>query len=782
MKKVLCSLFLLAVALIAFIACEKENIVIVAPDTDSSLIWHIDDVEYLDSITEYGKNGLISRKVWTYDEYGRIIEEQAYPSGGLSSSKTVWSYSEGGKKITVTNYKIENGSWTESLKSERTVVARNDTCVNYYRKESGRWVLTEQGEYRYDDGGSLVMSCGRIAGREDGLKTEYVYDSKGRCIQERRYSGWGDDWVLEGQTDRSFDEKGNLIYIKSQRLNVNTGVILGDSIMECSFDDMNRQTSYSLQKWDFVEASWVGLQKYSLAYDERGNVVENTIYAWNADTQQWQPKDKTAKSYDEEGRLTSDANYIWRDTVWVGLGNKYEKAYDTNGNLIFDAMYVWDNSENCWAFRSSTTNEFDSDGILTHSISKDGTDFQEFIWEDGIKIREKRDYSYVTGELLSASRWVAYVDEIGNDTLIVEYYWLREKWEEFERTRYTYDDSGNQNSNSVYQLQNGEWVMVNGFKYEVNREGNTLTRQKFVWDLFYKRWQETSVRDVLTYDDSGRIKIFLTQMKVWDNATDTHWEDDKRTEYSYDSYGNNIGFVYSYWYAIENRWIYGEKQEYAFDAAGNQTLEANYMFDNTNEIWLGGTKWTAEYDDHGNQTLLMTYQWGYQSGWTPSSKTVSIYNDEGRILDKVKFNMTYRDGVWDWQGDQRTIYMFDPDTKTNREYNLTFNFITQSWEGTRRETVTDAQGNVVQEIVYKWKDEQWVRNTETTYDSRGNELSYNSYQETQDGDSFIEITYSYDFKNRRIETVRSLNGVVVYSKNVYYSVHKDIKVIDGISF
>lgn len=788
MKKELYSLYLVAVALTALASCDKEDVIDVDSgfdldsgfNTDSCLIWHVGDAEHLDSLVEYGKNGLIAKTVWTYDEYGRILVIDEYSANGLPTSKSLWDYSEGGKKISVTKLSNTNGVWMESGKSEKTVVATNDTITTFYRKEGGLWLPTGHNECIYDENGRLVMICGFVTGMEIGDKTVYVYDGEGRCVQEKRYVGHDEDWELVSQMDCSFDDKGNCIFRKRQRMNYNTGSFIGDSLMERSFDDKNREVYYSLLRWDYSEDTWVGKQKYSLAYDERGNVIENVIFAWDTANKDWLPKDKTTKSYDEQGRLTSDANYFWKDNKWVGMGPKYEKSYDSNGNLIFDANYVWNNNENDWVLNNYTTNEFDSDGNKTHYLSRNGSTIQEYSLKEGYIITEIGTYNSFTGEASNETRRLEYFDENGNDTLIVEYHWLQGQWKESERLRYTYDDRGNPNSSSKYQNQNGEWVMTNGFKYEINREGNTETRQKYTWNLFYKRWDENSIREVLTYDESDRIMILLTQGKVWENGVDTHWEDEDKTEYTYDSYGNIIEFVESDWYQNENRWKYRHKQEFAFDADGNQTLETDYMFDAAHGVWNGGFKWTAEYDEQGNQTLLMSYDWGYQKGWKPVVKTVSIFDENGNLLDRSKYEMTYRNGAWDWQGTKRTIYTFDPDTQAHLEYNLTFNYITQSWEGSRRETETDGQGKVVSEILYKWIDEEWYKSAEKRYDSKGNIIFDGAYGKADGQESSMIIAYTYDSNNRLVETVRTYNGEVVYSKTVYYSIHKDIKVIDAI--
>lgn len=781
MRKVLFSLSFFAVALTAFVSCEKENIIIDSEpiDPSSSLIWHLDDVEYLDSITEYNRNGLISRKVWTYDEYGRIVEINEHRTGSSSSGKEVWSYSEGGKKITTINYTVRNDSLIERLKSERTIVAKNDTCTDYYRKEEGKWVLLEQVEGIYDDEGRPLTLIRYYSDQEIGQKSEFRYDRKGHCTQAYTYYGRGEEWTLTRQVDRSYDERENCIYVKSQSFDINTGIIFGDSIMERSFDMNNRLTSYSLMIRNDDMSSWIGKHKYSLAYDERGNVVENVVYVWDTANNDWQPKDKTSRSYDEKGCLTSDANYIWWEGKWRGFGLKYEKSYDRNGNLVSDFSYAWDERENRWVFRSGITKVFDTDGNVIHTISNNGYDFEEYIWEDGKIIREEKNYS-LTGEQLSATRRIEYVDEYGKDTLIEEYHSYKVgEWEKTEIVRYTYDADGNQKSGLTYHLQDGEWVLISGFKCEVTIEGNTETRQKYEWIVGYKRWEESSAKEILTYDEAGRIKMIMTRGKFWDNATDSHWEDETKTEYSYDSYGNKTGITYSYWDRSDKQWRYRKKDEYAFDAAGNQTLEASYMYDGANDRWEGGLMWKAEYDNLGNQILLISYLLGNSK---PSSKTVSMYDEKGDLLERVTYHMTYLDGIWDWQGAKRTIYLFDADTETHREFNLTFNRTTQSWEGNRTDRETDAQGNLISEILYKWDNEQWFKSSETKYDSRGNMVSDCKYGKADGVVACLEMAYKYDSKNRLVETLRIYNGEVLYGQNVSYSVHKDIKVIDGIKF
>ena len=777
MKRFFSSLCI-AMTLFASVSCEKESI-ITPVDSDSSLIWHIADVEFLDSIVEYSGSALSYIEKWDYDEFGR---KKAYYKNSKSEKKSTrfeWTYSEGGRNISILESEDTGNGWDEKYKWVVTVVALNDSCSDFYKMEGGSWILETKSEHICDSYGRTLMESGYYPASNIGTKNEYTYDENGYCILHKSYSRLNGEWILSGEKDCSFDERGNCIYVKQLRFNPENGAVIGDSLMERSFDGQNRENSYSLLRWDQSESAWYGIQKYEQTYDERGNVIENIIYAWDSPAGKWIPKERSSRLYDVEGRLTLDANYTWLDGIWVGLGLKYEKGYDSNGNLVLDASYAWDVSDTCWSLRNRVTEVFDSEGNVTHSITEDGFSVEELSWVDGHKVRDSRRYNIVTGELSSANRRIEYVDENGRDTLILSLHWLREEWQESEKAVYTYDARGNETSSYSYKMQDGEWVLMNGYKYEVTVEGNVETKQKYVWDLYYKTWNETSVRDVVTYNESGKIRSILTQEKVWDNATDTHWNDDKRIEYSYDSFGNNTGFVVSY---MDDRWIYGEKQEYAFDAAGNKVLEAHYMYDNTNEVWIGLSKWTAEFDGYGNQTLLMNYKWVDRNEWEPSLKTISLFDEEGRQLDRATFVMKDIDGVWSWQGDSRTVFMYDPETKTTREFNLTFNYATQSWKGDRTDVETDEKGKIVRETVYEWADEQWVRKSDKTFDSKGNPVSVSYSRKVSDGVASIEENYTYDAKNRLVLMVRKYNGEELYRKATYYSVHKGIKVIDDMKF
>ena len=277
----------------------------------------------------------------------------------------------------------------------------------------------------------------------------------------------------------------------------------------------------------------------------------------------------------------------------------------------------------------------------------------------------------------------------------------------------------------------------------------------------------------------------MSKDKVWDDAVNTHWENSDKTEFTYDVYGNNTGFVDYNWYGPENEWIPREKKETAFDANGNLILEAGYMYDASQSQWIGMGKYSAEYDDNSLLRAEVSYSWG-STDWTPGIKVEYSYDDDGNKSDVKRFDWSYRDGAWYWKGVTRTVYEYDPETKTYAEYNLSFDYGSQTWTGHRSGKVTDESGNVIRTTEYSWHDERWViwRQYDWSFDARGNVVCYILSTEDDEGMKLLQQTeYTYDSKNRLVSQVeKNRLGAVIYARITYYSTRQNAKIIDGLEF
>lgn len=784
MKRLLFPLF----SLLILFSCRESDVDIPENelDLDGSIIWHYGDTELLDSIVEYSNGRCTLRVIRTYDEYGRPLEWTKYFYDEIDHYyKSEWSYSEGGREITVLQSEKKNGEWEAMYMDLITLVSERDSCTERYIWKNGDWLLYVQVEHRLDKNGRTVFESSFFPDSREGRKREKAYDENGYCILEKFYSWYNGDWSQMYQYDCNYDDMGNCLYRKTQR-SYSYGKMQNDSLVERTYDREGRETGYSSKVWR--EDAWIGVRKYSLVYDDYGNVAENCIYMWNESQVDWIPEIRTSRSYDSEGRLVSDASYYWSDGAWVGSGYMKEYCYDSNGNLLFDARYLWNTANACWILNDKKSDQFDSDGRLIHSVSETTTQRIDITWDDGKIVRTTYILSGTGAEceMIPSQKKVTILNQEGRDSVIISSNWNEGQWVDYSRIFLSYDDiSGNIVGNMDYVMADGEWMLISGKKYEIEREGLKETRQQYIWDSYYKRWEEYSLKSIITYDESGRIMEELKLHAVWDDRLNPpHWENEKIIEYTYDSYGNNTGFIDSDWDPFKNEWSPREKEEYAFDVDGNMIFKAGYMYDRSSERWIGGEKWTAEYDDSGNKILEMLYNWiELLADWQPGMKTVYAYDNDGNLMDKIRYDWANRNNTWDWLSVSRTLFSFDPETKTTHEYNLEYNYSVHGWTGSRSVKETDDYGNVVLEIKYVWKDERWMvlNQIERTFDAKGNVLSYSTYKEDEEGLILIQNTeYTYDSKNRLVSTVQKDNkGVIIFMRSIYYSLYSKIKIIDG---
>lgn len=798
MKPILRFIFYTAFMFIVVLSCKEDMIIIeTEPDVDSAVRWHYGDVDLLDSVAEY-LNGICTLRIaWSYDEFGRPIDRNEYRCGSNEEYyRSQWSYSDGGKTITLIMSKQEGKLWNDFSKDVITVIADRDSCIERYKKVDNKWVKDHLIELAYDNNGRLILEYGYYLNNNYGTKREYAYDNNGHCILKKEYSGKNGEWILSRQSEYAFDDRGNCLCCKAQKYNSSSGKMVGDSLVERSFDNKDRLTGYSLMKWDFGKSNWMGKQKYTLSYDEYGNVIENIIYKWNDIVDKWVFKSKSSKLFDSEGRLLSNADYYWEDNAWHGWYFKTERIYDNSGYLSAEMTYSWDDTNACWVL--DKTEQYNSEGNMNHSVSTSSISANgnvylnrlEMVWEDSFFIREET--SYTNDEITTGQRQIYYNDEMGRDTFVVVFNWWNDKWIEVEKVYHTYDVNGIQLKFLRYRLQpaynsydDGEWILENGSRMEMERIGNTEIRQELLWNYYNKCWDESSVKYYLTYDESDRILESISQHKIWDDEVNTHWENMDKTDYTYDRFGNKTGFVDYNWNYEENEWIPREKKEYEFDESGRKIHDAGYMYDASKGIWIGTLKSATEYDKCGYVILLINYSWG-ESDWQPSLKTEYSYNYNGVKSDVKLYDWAYRDGNWEWLGRSRTIYSIDPETNTNVEYNLSFDYASKTWVGNRLEKKTDENGNVISSIYYSWKNECWMISNQYdwTFDSNGNVTRYTASKEGAEGlELMLQIDYTYDSMNRLVLQVeKNGQGVIIYEKSVCYTNYKNIKIIDGMEF
>ena len=168
------------------------------------------------------------------------------------------------------------------------------------------------------------------------------------------------------------------------------------------------------------------------------------------------------------------------------------------------------------------------------------------------------------------------------------------EYEEYgDKSEYTYNDEGWLTEELEYELEGGEWMLVNKYTYEYDADGHMVLSIGYAYD---GDWLEESK---MTFEYEGG----LLRNDVFYYYEDDDWMPNTRNDYTYNAQDLCTETLASNW---EGEWVENYKYEYEYDAAGNRlsTTESN-RYDM--EDWMYTTRIEYAYDSHNNCTEKASY-------------------------------------------------------------------------------------------------------------------------------------------------------------------------------
>lgn len=349
-----------------------------------------------------------------------------------------------------------------------------------------------------------------------------------------------------------------------------------------------------------------GISVFGIAQEARP--LLDSIHVFNAEptSEEWIFAERIVNHYDDV-RQFKYSTVEKLDESGKRLSPKSKsQMLESNSERKERIMQVWNEDKQNWDNDKRFLQNFDENGrrtSLTNQVLQDGE------WQDQFE----RITNYNDKNLLSEE-----IHRFYNE--------VQDKFTVNDRTTFTYSDKGKllikldqkgpEDGGTTWQDE-----VKNKFQYTDSGQLKSSIVER--WDAANERWQY-SYTDVYVYDVNQRLVEIQTDFKY--NETGS-LKGGKKTNYTYDTEGRQIGRTIAYWKNELNGWYLYSKNWYDYAASGRLTEEGSLRFDQAGKE-LDGHKIQYEFDENQKKTAYRTLNWR-NGDWIMTVDQKFLYNEEG---------------------------------------------------------------------------------------------------------------------------------------------------------
>lgn len=420
-------------------------------------------------------------------------------------------------------------------------------------KENANSLTTK---YTYDEYGNVSKISETAGGVSGEIKTETVYDDKGRFAIS--------DTDSRGNTTKSrYDENNGLLLGMTDVLGIETGYTYNGYHDPTGINSAGVNVSYAYDKkfHDRLKTIKAGDadtgEAYTFAYDAYGNVKAITrsgsdkrliSYAYMSNNGKLKQKaygngNKVSYKYNELEQLISES-YGGKDVISYEYDNRGNTARITDRKEGLKYRYYYD----------------DKGRITTAEVSRlDGKEYKEDIAFQSIYDKAGREsvFAYYTGGHSYRTEYGYTSDDKAAAATLPSGGVFRRTYDGFDRI--TKDEFTPQKKPETGEKKaRGSGAAVSStYSYLDTDRGEDGSKTKYTTRLLSKldttvgtgKNKKTAVTDTLSYDKAGRIDSFNGIVYTYDELGRLIKAEDKNNdriwEYSYDSSGNLTGSSYT---------------------------------------------------------------------------------------------------------------------------------------------------------------------------------------------------------------------------------------------
>jgi hypothetical protein len=248
-----------------------------------------------------------------------------------------------------------------------------------------------------------------------------------------------------------------------------------------------------------------------------------------------------------------------------------------------------------------------------------------------------------------------------------------------------------------------------------------------------------------------------------------------KTVNTYDSNNNKV--LVELGNILNGQWIVSNKFIYAYDSYGNQLSEINTFYDSSAAQWINFNRILNSFDINNN-LIEYSYQNWDGSSWVNYWRYLYLYDLNGNKIERITQN-------WDgsnWSNNQLDTYTYDSG-------NNMINSLSQFWDGSNWYNggcgflvyTYDGNGNMLTESYMCWNvtTSQWDNSFHRDCIYNTDNLMLNFVDKNWDGNSWnivLQGTYSYDQNNNNIYALFedwSSGSLFSYSNDFTYDLNNN---------
>lgn len=259
------------------------------------------------------------------------------------------------------------------------------------------------------------------------------------------------------------------------------------------------------QTWNATDNIWDNRMRLKLIIDDRGDIIEG--FTDNGFKDQWNNNFRCTYTYDDNHNMLTAEQYTWYEDEWFST-LKWENVYDSEGRLITQTYFNRPLGNQEWAKGSQYTWTYDAAGNMTlyeiahwSDVSQKYSTYlsQQYTYNEAGNILTESQENYGNLNYLYTYTY----DESGDRKLtFLHQKWNGSEWTDYLMTDYTYDDQGRLKEEVSKLWENDAWNNSRRTAYVYWELADQETYS--IWDVENQKWKDTSNR-VVRRDAEGHV-------------------------------------------------------------------------------------------------------------------------------------------------------------------------------------------------------------------------------------------------------------------------------------